>query len=604
MNQRFLRLAPYVVRQRGWFAAIVAMSLALSTTAMLQPWPMKVLVDDGLKLGRVASAADGTDAGWWSDQSPAVLIGGAAVATLLLFVVNAALDAALSWSWMAAGQRMVYDLAADVYERLLRLPLAYHRRSHVGDSLERLSGDAWSVYGLASAALVTPLQQGVVLIGVGWASWQLHPRLAALALTAAPAVALSVRYFGPRLKRRAKQGREVRSELSSFIQQTIAAMPLVQAFGAEQRNQDRYESLADRVVTTSQRGVLINKSFLLVNGLANETARGAVLCYGGTLALRGELSPGTLLVFLAYVRTLQSACTRLLEAYAKLRTIEASVDRLCEIFDVPLPTEPSEPTASCRSTNSPRRDDAAIRFENVTVEYVPGRRALDGVSLAIAPGQKVALVGASGSGKSTLAALIPRLIEPTQGRVTFAGADVRDFTLDDLRSEVALLTQDPFILPITVAENIALGRPDATRSDIIDAAMAAQAHEFIERLPHGYDSVIGQRGATLSGGQKQRLAIARALVRDAPIVILDEPASALDHTTEHALAASFARVLGGRTSLVISHRLETLRDADQIVVLGHGRVLEVGSHDELLLRGEHYYALCRAQLPHLCEAAV
>jgi ATP-binding cassette subfamily B protein len=599
MNQRLLRLAPYFARQRGWLAAIVAMSLALSATAVLQPWPMKVLVDDGLGLGRITSGNGATAGGFLDSVSPKHIIAGAALATLLLFSVNAALDAALSWCWMAAGQRMVYDLAADVYERLLRLPLPFHRRSRVGDHLERLSGDAWSVYALASTALVTPLQQTVVLIGVGWASWHLHPQLTALALTAAPIVALSVRYFGPRLKRRAKQGREIRSELSSFIQQTITAMPLVQAFNAEQRNQDRYESLADRVVAISQRGVLINKSFLLVNGLANETARGAVLCYGGTLALQGQLSPGTLLVFLAYVRTLQSACTRLLEAYAKLRTIEASIDRLGEILDEPLP---SEPTAGSGSKTGERRDDA-ICLENVTVEYVAGRMALDNVSLSIARGSKIALVGASGSGKSTLAALIPRLIDRTLGRVTLSGVDVRDVTLDELRNQVALLTQDAFILPITVAENIALGRPKATRAEIIDAAMAAQAHEFIERLPQGYDTMVGQRGATLSGGQKQRLAIARALVRDAPIVILDEPASALDEDTERSLAASFARVLDGRTAIVISHRLESIRDADEIIVLGGGRVVEAGTHNELLARGEHYFDLYRAH-PLLCEAAV
>jgi ATP-binding cassette, subfamily B, bacterial len=582
MIRSFAILLPYFALQRWRLLTIVALSLLLSAVAVLQPWPMKLLVDYAL--------SDANDA---IELQPTTMIWVAAAATFGLFLINAALDVVLSWAWMAAGQRMVYDLAADAFDKLLTVPAVKQQRA-VGDNLERLSNDTWSVYTAASDLLVSPLQNTFTLIGIGVVAWKLDPRLAAVSFVTVPIVAGSVLWFGPKLKRRAKQGREIQSRLTSFVHQTVTSMPLVQAFGAETRNQEYFESIADDAVSIAQRGVLINKSFALLNGFAAAASRAVVLFVGGVQVLQGNLLVGSLLVFMSYVRTMQGACENLLKIYAKMKTTEASIERLAEIFHDGASMPHAGAPRSGGLALTTQEPGLSVRFENVSCAYVPDKFVLHDVSFDIAPGEHVAIVGASGAGKSTLVSLILRLIDSSSGVIEVNGADVRSLDLDELRAQIAVVLQEPYLLRGTIADNIRIGKPDASPGEIRDAAEAAEAKEFIDQLPDTYDAAIAERGVTLSGGQKQRIAIARAFVRRASLVILDEPTSALDPVTERELMEGFKRLTAGRTAIVISHRLSTVRDVDRVIVLDHGRLVETGTPAELLARRGHYHRFYQA----------
>ncbi len=374
----------------------------------------------------------------------------------------------------------------------------------------------------------------------------------------------------------------------------MTSIPLVQAYSAESRNQAEFETLVDEAVVASQKRVLVDKSFALVNGLANTTGMAFVIFAGGQRVIAGTLSIGSLLVFLAYVRTLQSSFLKLLEVYSKLKSSEASLERIAEILDE---TDRIDESPQAIAVPDMGYDaGASVVFDDVTFGYELSHPVLHRLSLFVAPGECVALVGPTGAGKSTLAALIPRFYDPSSGTVLVNGIDVRLAKLDSLRSMVATVVQEPYLLPLSVMETITYGCRSASRQAIVAAAKAAQAHEFIEQLPQGYDTILGQRGATLSGGQKQRLAIARAMVLDAPIVILDEPTSALDAKTEAELMQAVEHLTANRTTLIIAHRLSTIRNADRILVMDEGNIIESGTHETLLAHGGLYASFCASQI--------
>jgi ATP-binding cassette subfamily B protein/subfamily B ATP-binding cassette protein MsbA len=596
-------MMPYIRREWRGLVVISVLTVMTAGVSALMPWPLKLLVDYALGDESLPAAwiSPLTSVGF--EPNPLALIVAAGLASFALFAINAALNWGITWNWAVSGYRMLYDLAADLFGRLQRLSLVYHGKRPVGDLLSRISTDSWSTYKLAADLLVAPAQSLLTIAAIGGVAWMLDPLLATVLLAITPLLAWSARYFGDRLKRRSRLQREAEARLTSFVHQTLTAIPVVRAFTREERNCSVFASIGNSVVRRAQQGNLVNQAFQFVNGSALALGSALVLMVGGNRVLSGELSLGSLLVFIAYAQTLRSSFTSLLTTYGKVKGTEASIDRVLEVLDS------QEEVPDCPGAHpfmrQPHRRGIVVTLENVSFGYDPDRPVLVDVTLTVQAGETVALVGATGAGKTTLASLVPRFFDPCQGRVLLDGTDARDIQLRSLRQQIALVLQDPFLLPLTVADNIAYGRPEASRDEIIAAAVAANADEFVRRLPEGYDTVIGERGATLSGGQRQRLAIARALLKDAPILILDEPTSALDSKTETLILEALDRLMNGRTTFIIAHRLSTIRNADKIVVLKDGAVVEQGRQADLIAARGYYWQFHTLQFDEpLLEASL
>jgi ATP-binding cassette subfamily B protein/subfamily B ATP-binding cassette protein MsbA len=583
---------PYVLRQWRWIVAISIFTTLASAAASLQPWPVKILVDHGLGDAAMPNGLASVLERLGLPRSTTALILVAAASSLGLFVLTSALTVALSVSWSMAGQRMVYDVAGDVFARLQRLSLLFHSRRSVGDSMSRLMEDTWCIYTLADGFLIAPVQHVLSLAMMIWIGFLLDPLLAMLALAVAPLLAVSSWYFGPPLKQRSHALRDARARLMSFVHQTLGALPVVQAFNTAGRNSTQFRVLAANTVKFEQRANFLGSAYGLINGLVTTVGLALVLYVGGVRVLSGAISIGTLLVFIAYVRQMQGATGGLIQIFTKLKTAQASIERLLEVLNA---QETIQQAPNARLLKISHGQSSRIEFENVTFGYDPGKIILEDISLAAEPGEMIALVGPTGAGKSTLISLIPRFFDPWRGRVLIDGADVRELELASLRDAISIVLQEPFLLPLTIAGNIAYGRPDASRDEIIAAAVAARADDFISRLPDGYDTPVGEGGATLSVGEQQRISIARALLKDAPILILDEPTSALDVCTESLLLEAVERLTKGRTTFTIAHRMSTIRRASRVAVVEHGRIAACGTHDELLGAGGLYEKFVRQQ---------
>jgi ATP-binding cassette subfamily B protein/subfamily B ATP-binding cassette protein MsbA len=583
--RRQARLLRYAKPQ---WPSIVLLSLTMLVDISLElarPWPLKLVIDNVLGHHKTPEVLTSTLPG---SATPHGLLLWAAIGTVLVFVLGTASSTFYNYFSLRLGQRMVWDLASDLFAHLQKLSLLFHSRRQLGDTLQRVTGDSYCVSTLVTDALI-PAVQSVVMVGVMFViMWQLEPTLTLVALAVLPFLAIVIRYMAGPIKNRARESRDYEGQLTSVVEQTLGAMPAVQAFTREHIEQQRFRRYANLTVVSYLRSTMAGIWFEWVSGIVTTIGTAAIIYLGADLALRGKLTVGTIIVFLSYLGSLYEPLEHMTSTAQTIQEAAAEADRVSEVLEL-------EPDVKDKPDAIEATVGGDIRYEHVTFGYTAERKVLDDISLEAKPGDVVAIVGQTGAGKTTLANMLVRFYDPWDGKITIGGTDIRDFKYRSLRQQIGLVLQEPFIFPISIRENISYGRPDASEAKIVAAAKAANAHEFIERLPEGYDTVIGDRGATLSGGEKQRLSIARAFLKDAPILILDEPTSALDAQTESQLLEALERLMQGRITFIIAHRLSTTRSATQILVLHRGQLVEHGSHDELVAVDGRYADLYRRQ---------
>jgi ATP-binding cassette, subfamily B, bacterial len=599
MKHWWLRLGSYALPERRRLGLLMLLMLLAIALEALVPWPLKLILDHVLVGDPLPTRLE------WMLALPGsaetALLGWLVFSVLALFVAAKLVLVARNVLETGLATRMQYALARDVFAHLQSLSLRFHGRAAKGDLVRRAAEDTSCVPQLVTGVFV-PLLHALLLLVVLFAiMWQLDRTLALVALGAAVPMGILMKLLGPRMTERAYQEQQTQGELWAVSEHTLTALPLVQAFGREEHQGMRFQGVAVRSIRAHLRTLATQIQFKLgVEGLV-ALGTAAVLVLGGYRVLSGTSTVGTLVVFLSYLAALYAPLVTLAYLSPAVATAAGSARRVTELLD-------SEDTVRDAPDARPLVPEGGrirghVRFEGVRFGYLPGCPILHGIDLDVSPGETIALVGATGAGKSTLLSLLPRLFDPWEGRVLFDGQDLRNSTLASVREQVALVLQDPFLLPVSVAENIAYARPDASLEAIVAAAETAHADEFIRRLADGYHTVIGERGISLSGGQRQRLAIARALLKDAPILILDEPTAALDAGTEAEVISALERLSEGRTTFIIAHRFSTIRRADRIAVLDAGTLAEIGTHQELIARRGLFYRLYASPAQHLRGAS-
>jgi ATP-binding cassette subfamily B protein/subfamily B ATP-binding cassette protein MsbA len=580
-------LWPYLRGHRRLLViALVAMGGEI-LTGLAAPWPLKFIFDGVLftRAGgktRLRGSIDG--------HALVVLVTISAVALAI-----AALDAYLTYvddrTTTIAAQRSVDELRRALFAHLQRLSLSFHVsvETQLGDLLSRLNGDIQALQDLAANGISNLVTNGLGILTavavMAWLDWRLA--LVAVGFTVPMCIIAQRTMTNMRVAMRTARHQEGR--VGAVLQEALSAVKLVQAFGREDYEEQKLAGESSKSLDASLEAAALQSRLGPILSVLSVAATVAVTLYGVILVVDRSITPGELLIFLTYLRGMQSPIRQISKLSFGVGKASAGVERLQEVFaHEPAVAERPDALTAGRLTG-------AVRFEDVTFSYVPGRPVLHNVTLDVARGQVIAVVGATGAGKSTLVSLLPRFYDPSAGRVLLDGLDISTLTLSSLRANVALVLQDTLIFRATLAENIAYGRPDASPEEIRRAAEATGADIVARRLPDDYDTIVSERGSSLSGGEKQCIGLARAMLKDAPIVVLDEPTSSMDSLTERRVMVGIERLLAGRTAFIIAHRLTTVRHADLVVVLDEGRLVEMGAPDDLLARPTKFAELARTQ---------
>jgi subfamily B ATP-binding cassette protein MsbA len=572
-----------------WKALTVALLAVLGETAtdIAEPWPIKIVVDNVLQaktlhgwLGTVATHVFGTD--------PHAMVDFAVAAVALIAVVGAVSSYLEKYLTTSVSQWVGHDLRRTLYQHIQRLSLAEHDRSRSGDLITRVTSDIEAVQDFINSALLGMLVNVMTLVGMIGVMFYLDWRFTLIALSVAPVLFVVVYYFTRRIKKASRDVRKKEGELLSIVEEVLTSIRVVQAFTREDYEQKRFdsESLANVEAGLQARAIKATLSPVVEVIVAIGTC--LVLGYGARLALAGRLSAGVLVVFLLYLGKMYKPMRDLSKMTDTVSKAVVGYERIREVLDI---------ESAIKDSRGAKRAPAfkgKISFEHVSFRY-DDRDVLKDVSLTIEPGQVAAIVGPSGTGKTTLVSLIPRFYDPIEGRICIDGTDIRNYRLKSVRDQISFVLQDTLLFRATIWENIAYGRPDASPAAVKRAAKLAEASEFIEAMSDGYDTMVGERGVTLSGGQRQRIAIARAIVRDTPILVLDEPTSGLDAASEQAVIGALETLMKGRTSVVIAHHLNSIRHADVIFVIKDAELAEQGTHESLLEQGGVYAELFKLQ---------
>ena len=569
--------------------------LGASGAALLQPWPLKLVVDSVVgdqrppsPLADLASTITAYTALAAHPKFALLLI--LCLGVLALQSLVGVLEVLGTYLLVSVGLRMVFKLRCALFDHTQRLSLSFHDATAVGDSLYRVTWDTYCAQELFNSGIIPALTASFTLAGIACVMLAVNWGVTLVALMVGVPLVLFIRRLDRPMTESSLRVHERESDVSTRVQETLTGIRAVQAFGREEFEGARFRQHAKASMRANLRLTLLQTSSQAAIDLLLAAGTAAVIGVTAAQALAGRLTVGDVVLLVAYVAMLYKPLETLAYTAAAAQSAAAGARRVFALLDTALDVADAEDAIEL-----PGRVSGHLAFERVSFNYREGVRALRDVCLDIPAGATIALVGPSGAGKTTLASLLLRFYDPTAGRITFNGIDVRTFSLRSFRRNIALVLQEPVLFSASVRENIAYARPGVTLWEIEAAARAAGAHEFITALPKGYETEIGERGVTLSGGQRQRLSIARAFLKDAPILILDEPTSALDAKTEALLLEALELLKRGRTTLIIAHRLSTIRGADRIVVLQDGMVVEVGTHAELRHRGGPFQRLYDSQ---------
>ena len=572
--------------QPHWVPLAVALLAVLGETAtdVLDPWPVKVVIDNVL-LGKPLTSGVGALAARSFGSDRLAVLNFAIAAVIAIAVVGAVSAYFEKYLITSVGQWVAHDLRRTVYNHIQRLSLAEYDHTRTGDLISRVTGDIEAIQDFIATALLGLIVSILTLAGMIGVMFYINWRFTFIALSVTPVLFGLVYSFTRRIKQASRVVRQQASELVSVAEEVLSSERVVKAFAREDYETRRFTSESWRNVEAGLQARGLKARLLPLVEIVVAIGTALVLGYGGRLVLAGTLSTGVLVVFLLYLTRMYKPMRDLSKMTDTLSKALVGYERIAEVWNIE-----SQVRDAPGARHAPRFR-GRIEFDRVTFGYGVGSPVLHDISFEIEPGQAASIVGPSGSGKTTIVNLLARFYDPTSGMIRIDGHDIRTVTQKSLRDQISFVLQDPLLFHTSIADNIAYGRPDASHQEIVDAARLANADAFIQHLPDGYDTIVGERGQTLSGGEQQRIAIARAVIRNAPILVLDEPTTGLDATSARLVFEAIARLMKGRTSIMIAHDLDAIRDSDVIFVVHDAELVESGTHETLLRRGGLYKQL-------------
>ena len=580
------RFWPYISKRKLLIGGSFVALLVETAFRLLEPWPLKFVFDHILVTETTGNSLNvivdhGID--------PMLLLVLLALSIVLIAVIGSFAAYLSTFGMALAAVQILTDIRGDLFSHLQRLSLSFHVQHKSGDLITRVTADIDRIK-LTIVKTILPLLTNIIaLIGMlvimGWMNWELF----AIALIVFPLFIFSISNLVAQIRIATREHRKLQGVLAATTSETIGAIKVVQALSLHNQLEDIFQQQNNETLNHGTKTLKLSAVLQRTVQVLIAIAIALVLWRGSHLVIQKTLTPGDLLVFITYLKNAFEPLRKLSNQFSEIAKATASGERIIDVLDY-------EPHVR----NYPNAKRAhpffgAVRFENVTFGYDTGNEILKNVSFEVQPGQQIAVVGASGGGKSTLTSLILRLYDPTSGRILIDGQDLREYTLDSLRQQISVVLQESILFAASIRENIAHGKMSATDDEIKQAAILANAHDFIMNLPDGYDTILGERGCTLSGGQRQRIAIARAAIRQSPIIILDEPTTGLDNASEQAVNKALNRLTQGRTTFIISHDLPAVEDADLIFYVEDGQILERGTHEQLMCLGGRYNALYQLQ---------
>ena len=575
------------------FVAVLGETLA----DILEPWPIKIVVDSLLQHKKLPGWIGAFVLRFFGENQMALLnFAVAAVAAIAL--VGAVSSYVEKYLTTSIGQWVTHDLRRAVYNHIQRLSLAEYGEARTGDLITRITSDVASVQDFITSALLGIIVNILTLVGMIGVMLYINWRFTLIALSIAPVLFAVVYYYTREIKRASRAVRKTESELTSVVQEVLSSIRVVKAFAREDYELQRFETQSMENVEIALRARSVKAKLSPIVEVIVAIGTCLVLGYGARLAIAGKLSAGVLIVFLLYLGKMYKPMRDLSKMTDTVSKAMVGYERIQEVLGIE-----SQVRDLPKARRAPKFK-GEIEFEHVDFGYQSDSPVLKDISFKIEPGQMAAFVGPSGMGKTTIISLIPRFYDPSSGVVKIDGRDIRGYTQKSLREQISFVLQDTLLFRASVWENIAYGKPGASRSEIMKAAELANAHEFIEKMPEGYDTMVGERGVSLSGGQRQRIAIARAVIRDTPILILDEPTSGLDAASAQTVIEALDRLMKGRTSILVAHHLATIQHADIVFVIKDSEIVERGTHDELVTAGGVYAELHNIQTSAVPQVSV